>query len=123
MNLFKYKVTRQFYGPAQILSEIFTIEEIEKGDAEKWLKEIKYVSLLDELQRLPYVTDDRNGDKVFAGDKVKWENSTYPQIYEVRKISGGYEIASLPYSDEEPRTTFPLTAFYQDIELLKDKDE
>lgn len=67
MNLFKYKVTRK---NGHIFSKIFTINEIENGYAQTWLKN-NIVCDTDELKRLPYVCDDKNGEKVFAGDKVK----------------------------------------------------
>ena len=61
---------------------------------------------------------DKNSKKIYEGDIVKWLNSCYSQIWEVRKISGGYEIASLPYSEDEPRTTFALTEFDRPLEII-----
>ena len=61
---------------------------------------------------------DINRKEIYSGDIVKWENSVYAKIYEVREISGGWEIASLPKSEDEPRTTFALTEFHQPLEVI-----
>lgn len=111
MNLFKYKVTRK---NGHIFSKIFTINEIENGYAQIWLKN-NIVCESDELQRLSYVCDDRNGEKVFAGDRVKSGKRIITIIWDKDNLQWMAKEEDCPY-------TSPLCqwAIKEAFELIKD---
>ena len=118
MNLYKYKVTRT---NGHTFSRILTIQEIENGVAERWM----HLNSIEEreLERLPFVCDDKNGDKVFAGDKIAFNvdklfgtNNRYEgNIYFCEKRLA-YCVASLPAWD------MPIRHNLKDIELIKEPD-
>jgi len=60
---------------------------------------------------------DKNGREIYEGDIVRWETS-YSNIWEVRETGGGYEIATLPDNEDEPRITFMLIEFDYLLEVI-----
>lgn len=111
MNLYKYKVTRK---NGHVFSKIFTINEIENGYAQTWLK--NNIVYTDELERLPYVTTDKNGDKVFAGDKVKSGKRVLQIVWDEKFLQWRVK------ENGNFFTALYIWAISEQFELIKDKD-
>ena len=114
MNLYKYIVTRH---NGYTFSEIFTLGQIENGAARQWCK-INQVGQ-DELERVPYVCDDKNREKVFAGDKVISPIYSHEGIVTYRPDFADYVIVKDGYGVDEGFGNFGCKS--KDIELIKEQ--
>ena len=70
----------------------------------------------------PYVCDDKNGDKVFAGDKVKWKPEDIDELCEEdeeeildAEVAGGFAVFDIEGTD------FVEAIKFKNIELIKEK--
>ncbi len=119
MNLFKYKLTQyKITGEIdQILSEVFNTWEIENGNAKRWLDDKNYVSILDNLERVPFICLDKNGDELFAGDEVEFIDPVESHIWksEIEWDRGGFVVTAGDYR--------PNINECADITLIKDNVE
>ncbi len=116
MNLFKLKKDGKTVGYLKI----------EDGDiwfrgSGIWYRFRSYLGVTGFDEALPYVCDDKNGDKVFAGDKVIRKDLISPHkgIVTYRPNHADYIILKDRYDADEGYGNFGINSKY--IEYIKEK--
>lgn len=111
MNLFKLKKDGKVVGYLEIFcpegTVVYMKDVYDEMSADFW-----ETDCINFDQACSYVTDDKNGDKVFAGDKVKadeWEFEVIWQQY-------GYGLKGIKHGWWRQFNEF------ENIELIKDSD-
>ena len=129
MNLFKLKKDGKTVG-------YFKFDWCDWGDCSKKVKHmgvqfsedgLKWLDLFGDLTYdaiHPYVCLDKNGDKVFSGDKVIYRSPDLDELCEDEEneeleasVAGGFLIYDVEGTD------FVEASKFGDIELIKDKTE